>query len=271
MSADLGADALAKLRAPFGLDEIELLPKYTGEKVDNKIPRDAYRQCAECGGYHPFPCAHLSYVGHAGVTTRLLDVDPLWNWEPVAVNEDGTPKLTAAGGQHGMWIRLTVLGITRLGFGDAGGKKEVSGSAIKEIIGDAIRNGAMRFGVGTYLWSKSDAAKVELVRGGEDPDAPSEPTPPAKSATPATAPGKLTEGQLKAVYAIAHALGWADEYLHASLKRSLGVDHVGDLTKDQASTLIEALKVKQAAKTPAPTPDPEPEPETPFDAEDIPF
>jgi hypothetical protein len=95
--------------------------------------------------------------------------------------------------------------------------------------------------------------------------------PAAKAATPATAPGKLTEGQQKAIYAIAHSLGWSDEYLHASLKRSKGVDHVGDMTKADASALIETLKQKQAAKEPAPTPEPEPEPEFDPNAEDIPF
>ncbi len=103
--------------------------------------------------------------------------------------------------------------------------------------------------------------------------------PAAKAATPATAPGKLTEGQQKAIYAIAHELGWSDEYLHASLKRSKGIDHVGDLAKADASALIETLKQKQADKKPAPEPEPEsaPEPESEpapvpgDDSEDIPF
>ena len=159
-------DALwEKLRRPFDHDQIELLPRYTGQKVNGKVPRDAYKKCNECGGYHPFPCVHLSYVGHAQITDRLNEVDPTWSWEPVALDQMGQPLIY----NGGMWIRLTVLGVTRYGYGDAQGKQ--GHDATKEIIGDAIRNAAMRFGVGSYLWSKSERAKQTLVSGGhEEPE-----------------------------------------------------------------------------------------------------
>ena len=54
----------------------------------------------------------------------------------------------------GMWIKLTVCGVTRLGYGDAQGKE--GGNAIKEAIGDALRNAAMRFGAALELWHKGD-------------------------------------------------------------------------------------------------------------------
>jgi hypothetical protein len=93
----------------------------------------------------------LDYVGHAAVTARLLEVDPLWTWEPFAVDEHGLPAIDEVGG---LWIRLTVLGVTRIGYGDTAGKK--GPNAVKEAIGDAIRNAAMRFGVALDLWSKDD-------------------------------------------------------------------------------------------------------------------
>lgn len=151
------------LRRPFSIDEIELLPRYTGKKgPDGKPPREAYRRCAECGGFHPFPCVHLNYVGHAQITDRLNEVDPEWNWEPCALDADGNPLIK----DGGMWIRLTVLGVTRYGYGDAQGKR--GHDATKEIIGDAIRNAAMRFGVASYLWSKSERAKEKLVEGADE-------------------------------------------------------------------------------------------------------
>lgn len=163
-----------KLRKPFEASEIELLPKYTGKKdANNRIPKDAYKRCEECGGWHPFPCVHLNYVGHAGITNRLLDVDPEWTWEPAAVDEKGLPIMT----HGGMWIKLTVLGVTRWGFGDAQGK--TGPDATKEIIGDAIRNAAMRFGVATYLWSKSEKAK-QTAADGADPET-EDPTQAAKA------------------------------------------------------------------------------------------
>src|SRR5665647_3302969 len=73
--------------------------------------------------------AMLDYVGHAAVTDRLLTVDPEWNWEPLSTNELGLPMYDAQGG---LWIKLTVLGVTRLGYGD--------GPDPKQRIGDAIRN-----------------------------------------------------------------------------------------------------------------------------------
>lgn len=98
----------------------------------------------------------LSYVGHAAVTDRLLSVDPLWNWEPCAEDERGAPITvnTKDGQPIGLWIRLTLLGVTRLGYGSCEARK--GDNAIKELIGDAIRNAAMRFGVALELWSKND-------------------------------------------------------------------------------------------------------------------
>lgn len=97
----------------------------------------------------------LDYVGHAAVSDRLLSVDPAWSWEPVAYDPRGLPGIDEHGG---LWIRLTVAGVTRLGYGDAGGKK--GPNAIKEAIGDAIRNAAMRFGVALDLWAKEDIANT---------------------------------------------------------------------------------------------------------------
>lgn len=115
---------LALLRQPFPAHQISYLPK---------------------GG------AKLAYVGHAALTDRLLDADPAWLWEPLAMSPDGLPVMDNLGG---MWIRLTVCGVSRLGYGHAGAK--VGGDAIKEVIGDALRNAAMRFGAALELWHKGD-------------------------------------------------------------------------------------------------------------------
>lgn len=136
---------LTKLRDPFKPEEIGQLPK----PYSKDSPKG---NCAVCGGYHGLPAAHLDFVGHAAVTGRLLNVDPEWTWEPMAVGPDGAPVLDRNGG---LWIRLTVCGVTRPGYGDAGGKQ--GGNAIKEAIGDAIRNAGMRFGIALDLWHKGDA------------------------------------------------------------------------------------------------------------------
>lgn len=130
-------EQLKKLREPFPPEQIGKLPK---------------------GG------VSLDFVGHGFITARLLDVDPMWNWEPMSLTPDGLPLLDDDGG---LWIKLTVCGVTRLGYGDAGGRK--GPDAIKVAIGDALRNAGMRFGLALDLWCKGD------------PDAP----PPPKPKTPA--------------------------------------------------------------------------------------
>lgn len=110
-----------------------------------------------------FPCnvgskSGVSYIGHAALTDRLLQADPDWTWEPVA--NPTSLGLPVAGAGIEMWIKLTIDGTTRYGYGDAPGKK--GGDAIKEAIGDAMRNAAMRFGVALDLWHKGgDLYQVE--------------------------------------------------------------------------------------------------------------
>ena len=141
------ADGLSLLRKPFPDHQISLLPKPT--KRENPKGR-----CDVCKGYHGLPAVHLEYVGHAALTDRLLDADPLWTWEPLSLDSNGLPAFDKTGG---LWIKLTVCGVTRLGYGNAepSDKKEV-GTREKEVIGDALRNAAMRFGAALDLWHKGE-------------------------------------------------------------------------------------------------------------------
>lgn len=143
---------LAVLRMPFPEHQISKLPKPTRQQTD-EVKADYKKgiRCEICGTWHHPKVVHLDYVGHAALTDRLLDADPEWNWEPVATNQDGSPVLDKDGG---MWIRLTVCGVTRLGYGDSEGK--TGPAATKERIGDALRNAAMRFGAALDLWHKGD-------------------------------------------------------------------------------------------------------------------
>ena len=107
----------------------------------------------------PFPKEHiqklptgglqLDYVSHAWVTDRLLQVDPAWTWEPVGFDADGLPKFDENGG---LWIKLTVCGVTRFGYGEPATRDKFDQK--KSCIGNAIRNAAMRFGVALDLWAK---------------------------------------------------------------------------------------------------------------------
>lgn len=172
---------LAAMREPFPAKYIGKLPK--GSKAQNECPADQKVNCKVCGGWHHPRIVHLDYVGHAAITQRLLDADPQWSWEPLAFTEHGLPRLDESGG---LWIRLTVAGMTRLGYGDAAGKH--GPSAVKEAIGDALRNAAMRFGAALELWHKGDWENDTFIPAQDDkPEAP-----PEEKALP-----EYTEDQLK--------------------------------------------------------------------------
>lgn len=180
---------LAKLSDSFEPNQIGKLPRAVRKDDQDKgkcEPGSKYSADGSyCGGWH-VKSVHLDYVGHAAVTARLLDVDREWTWEPVAWTADGLPATDKLGG---MWIKLTVLGVTRLGYGDAQGK--TGPNAIKETIGDALRNAAMRFGAGLELWHKGDLYEAAT------PDPVAEQADPVVSELNALKRQLLAAGQLR--------------------------------------------------------------------------
>lgn len=146
---------LELLREEFPPNQILKLPKPTKQQTD--AVKDDFKvgiRCQECGTWHHKDVVHLDYVGHAALTDRLLDADVNWSWEPLALTPEGLPLFDRTGG---LWIKLTVCGVTRLGYGHApeSSFKEI-GSREKEVIGDALRNAGMRFGMALNLWHKGD-------------------------------------------------------------------------------------------------------------------
>lgn len=172
-------------------------------------------------GHLPKAGITLSYVGHAAVTDRLLQVDPEWTWEPFGRDEAGNPVLVEnqggmQGEPYGLWIKLTVNGVTRPGFG--GGKNA------KECISDAIRNAAMRFGVALDLWAKEDlsnggaSAPTGQSATGADSAAPS-PSPfkqPAKLKEPDAECVTLADEILAIVKEIGEKHGTYDKLVPAT-------------------------------------------------------
>lgn len=122
-------DALAKILTDYAVPD---------PKIVSKLPK---------GG------VTLDFVGHADVSRILITVDPLWTIEPVAFDDAGLPARTKVGNmiQAGFW--MTVLGHRRYCVGSVEERKQDIG---KELVSDAIRNGAMRFGVALHLWTKAE-------------------------------------------------------------------------------------------------------------------
>jgi len=112
----------------------------------------------------------LDFVGHAEITRILLEIDANWSWEPVAWAVNGRPFITEVNGMAVMWGYLTILGQPRLGVGSARADKS---DLDKELVGDFLRNAAMRFGISLSLWSKSEwEEQVATPRRVETPSKP---------------------------------------------------------------------------------------------------
>lgn len=187
----------------------------------------------EAIGQLPRGNVKLDYVGHATVTDRLLSVDPHWNWEPLAFTDEGLPVFehNAGGKPCGLWIKLTVLGVTRLGYGSVEGSKA---EPVKELIGDALRNAAMRFGVALDLWSKS-----ELESQISDTPKPEKkgPTNPAPQRT-VSAPGKPPAGVNPDTGEIETPLADAPSDYVSDVQVKQLITDIGKLSKDRKDVLF---------------------------------
>jgi hypothetical protein len=158
------------LRAQFPESEIGQLPRATCKDCSKgNCAQHKKQKCGICHAYITTAHIHLDFVGHAELTDRLLEVDPDWTWEPMGVTPDGVPVVERHGSNLVMWGRLTLCGVTRPGVGSALAAKD---DAHKELIGDFLRNAAMRFGVALDLWRKSEKAEREHVEHDDEPEAP---------------------------------------------------------------------------------------------------
>jgi hypothetical protein len=228
-------------------------------EVIGQLPRIFCKACSEankqgggtCGQHNKSRCAtcknnitsahlHLSYVGHAEVTDRFLQVDTDWTWEPLASDADGLPKFDASGG---LWIKLTIGGVTRLGYGDAAGKR--GSDAVKETIGDALRNAGLRFGVAIDLWGATfkgtDNAESDT---GETHGRDSEGT--WESAQPAAAPAKPTREQIVERGHQAIKVATDAGTLTALRDRVNTFKALGEITPEDAVAMLAAIDGREA-------------------------
>jgi hypothetical protein len=217
-------DRLALLREPFKEEAVGKLPATEKRPIE------------------------LDYVGHASVTDRLLTVDPYWNWGPLALDDRGLPAYDQ---YNGLWVQLTICGVTRLGYGD--------GPDPKQRIGDGIRNSGMRFGIALYLWGKDELESLignELVAASRKrrPPRGSTPTPPHRSpSAPARVGGAMDardRNKLKAFFArltppltaegdILLYLGALD----ALAGRTEPLGHLSDLTAEEGEAVMRELEI----------------------------
>ena len=115
----------------------------------------------------------LDFVGHADITRILIEIDPLWSYEPCGW-DNGRPAIHIENGMATMWAYLIVHGKKMLGVGSVRADKQ---ELDKELVGDFLRNAAMRFGISLALWTKNEWEDL----GGHAP-APQKSTPARKPA-----------------------------------------------------------------------------------------
>lgn len=203
---------LGALRAPFPADAIEQRPVVTcgaclsGSCVDHEAKR-----CRTCKRTVSEQHVHVPYLGHAVITERLNEAAPEWWWEPLALDAQGLPALASAGG---LWIKLCIpldqrtqheRVVTRLGYGTA----DRSGHQIKELIGDALRNAAMRFGCGLDLWK--GAAVDQTVQPGR-PGLPASPSHPRAGLHAAITSASGRRGRVTHRQIVDHFEAWVREF-----------------------------------------------------------
>lgn len=238
-------EVLAKLREPFPPEQISRRPsifcrdcRNAPGKVCSSHSRVRCDSTTGCGQNMTAAHFHLDYVGHADVTDRLLSIDPDWNWEPLAYDQDGLPLFDRF---NSLWMKLTICGKTVICYGSAPGKE--GPDAIKEVIGDGIRNGAMRFGVGLGLWAGKFAKLLEnSVEVDSIPD----------ELVPMAAPANVT--QQRRIRELWTFIGFVGDANLAN-RLNLGGHTIGrdmadekDITCDEAVTLIRVLEARAEAK-----------------------
>lgn len=243
--ADLDPNqALAILRTPFDDKNIGKLPKVNCWNCNQAAQKERGTTCAnhrrttcpDCGNYLTSGHIHIEYVGHAEATDRFLDADLTWTWRPMAFTPEGLPLFDEFGG---LWMYLTIAGVERIGYGDSAGKR--GANAIKEAIGDALRNSGMRFGVGLDQWAKSDlhASKDERQAEADAGEPPAEAQPASSE-------------QINSILiALGEVRGIRDrDSARQAISGIVGypVEAPGQLTAETAETVLMRLRAEAAAR-----------------------
>ena len=170
----------------------------------------------------------LKYLGHAATTRALLECDPTWWWEPMAFDADGLPLLVTddQGRPIGLWGYLHLCGVRRPGYGSClPGKAD----AVKELVGDFLRNAGMRAGIGLDLWKKDHPEKDK-------------PAPRKAKATPLPSPVQETHDTKDAGKDAYQAL--VDEHgkdLVNGAMAMFGVARFSELTPDRVQEIEASL------------------------------
>lgn len=229
------------------------------KKLTEPFPRTAIKQRSVQG-------KSLDYVeGHTVIHRLNAATENQWSMEvksisSIAIREDWT-QVTA----H---VALTIPGLgTRehIGIQDV----HVKGpDLVKGAITDALKKAATLFGVGLELYGPDyESGEIAAPRAQNtapaprrQPETPLQPQRPQQPASqpqgqnqPAPGPGGATVPQIRNLYRLGKKLGWSEDNFHQELFEAWSVESTNELTKQQASDWIKALK-KAAGEEDEPPP-----------------
>lgn len=253
----------AALAEPFPPEDVEHLPKQLSrdDKVKGRCEFSNRGVCADdkpCGGWHA-KSIHLSYIGHAGITTRLNEVVGPENWtlEPYAHDQYGLPMMG-----HQFWVKLTVLGVTKMEIAD-------NYKNAQEALGDGLRRAAMRFGIGTYLWSKSERAgalaefRPDVEAEPQQPPQQPYPEPPQQQGSSNLDDIPMTEKTRGHMFGLFHRKGIPEHEQLSGINHITGsaYDSRGKVTEGDALRVIAVLETRPDIAVADPAPDDTPRPD----------
>jgi hypothetical protein len=183
----------------------------------------------------------LDFVGHADITRILLEIDETWRWVPIAW-DNGRPAIHVENGMATMWGELTILGQARLGVGSVRADKQ---ELDKELVGDFLRNAAMRFGICLSLWTKQE---WEDLGGKPSSVTTTRAATPKPSTEPVDADAPLTQEQIEAFNAACGKAELSPIGVYKTAKVKFGSAKQSDL-----AALRKAFKEATAKPAPAET------------------
>ena len=219
------------------------------EKLTQPFPREAIKQRQAGGG------RALDYVEGHTVIHRLNDAtDNCWDMSVKSIESkqigDGTLMIA-----H---VALTLPGLgTREGLGVQMVHARGGEDLVKGCITDGLKKAATLFGVGLELYGPDYAEGAHAPESAPQPrlanfsrDTPGAALRPVQRAQegngqrPQAGPGQITDKQKGLVWKLARQMGWTEDNLHAFAAEQFQVEHTGDLTKQQASSLIDMLQME---------------------------
>lgn len=266
-----------------------------GPKPWDTCNKHEYIECKECGQKHTSALTHVDFVGHADAWHRLLDIDPMATWEPLAFDEQGLPAIKKDGSDWSLWIKVKIhvyspegevqSVIERVGVGTVKVLKTTQ-EPVKQLISDGVRNALMRQGVALDLWAKGDRAwnaeaSNALAFGEAETEDESKPEPTTHQLDMDLINAELSGLESKQVPTVMKAARQSDSWkagdtkgviqFITSFRRTLegdapetdeeAVEKLQEEFPGSEEVASEKPKRKPTKKTPEPEPEPVPEPE----------